>query len=70
MTIAEELDLPLDKVNVTLADARPELVWNQITGGSNTMHSIFTPVRMAAAIARGALLEARGAGAGRPRCRS
>jgi len=58
MTIAEEMDLPLDKVNVTLADARPELVWNQITGGSNTMHSIFTPVRVAAAIARGALLEA------------
>ena len=58
MTIAEEMDLPLDKVNVTLADARPELVWNQITGGSNTMHSIFTPVRVAAAIARGALLQA------------
>src|SRR3954452_5397693 len=58
MTIAEELDLPVSKVNVTLADARPELVWNQITGGSNTMHSIFTPVRVAAAIARGALLEA------------
>jgi len=58
MTIAEELDLPVGKVNVTLADARPELVWNQITGGSNTMHSIFTPVRVAAAIARGALLEA------------
>jgi isoquinoline 1-oxidoreductase subunit beta len=58
MTIAEELDLPVGKVNVTLADARPELIWNQITGGSNTMHSIFTPVRVAAAIARGALLEA------------
>jgi isoquinoline 1-oxidoreductase subunit beta len=58
MTIAEEMDLPLSKVNVTLADARPELIWNQITGGSNTMHAIFTPVRVAAAIARGALLEA------------
>jgi len=34
------------------------LIWNQITGGSNTMHSIFTPVRMAAAVARGALLQA------------
>ena len=61
MTIAEEMDLPLEKVNVTLADARPELIWNQITGGSNTMHSIFTPVRVAAAIARGALLAGRGA---------
>ena len=43
---------------MTLADARPELIWNQITGGSNTMHSIYTPVRVAAAIARGALLKA------------
>jgi isoquinoline 1-oxidoreductase beta subunit len=58
MTIAEEMDLPLEKVSVTLADARPELVWNQITGGSNTMHAMFTPVRVAAAIARGQLLQA------------
>ena len=27
------------------ADARPELVFNQLTGGSNSMHSIYTPVR-------------------------
>ena len=53
MTIADEMDVPLDKVKVTLADARPELVWNQLTGGSNSMHSIYTPVRVAAAIARG-----------------
>ena len=58
MIIADELDLPVDKVEVTLADARPELVWNQVTGGSNTIHSIYTPVRVAAAIARGQLLEA------------
>jgi isoquinoline 1-oxidoreductase subunit beta len=58
MTIAEEMDLSVAKVKVTLADARPELIWNQITGGSNTMHSIFTPVRVAASIARGALLQA------------
>ena len=56
--IAEELDLPLDKVHVTLAPARPELIWNQLTGGSNTTVSTFTPVRVAAAIAKGALLEA------------
>jgi isoquinoline 1-oxidoreductase subunit beta len=55
MTIADEMGLPIDKVNVTLADARPELIWNQLTGGSNSMHSIFTPVRMAAATARGQL---------------
>jgi isoquinoline 1-oxidoreductase beta subunit len=58
MTIADELDMPISRVNVTLADARPELIWNQITGGSNTMHAIFTPVRVAAAVARGALLRA------------
>jgi isoquinoline 1-oxidoreductase beta subunit len=58
MTIADEMDVRLEKVNVTLADARPELIWNQLTGGSNTMHAIFTPVRVAAAIARGRLLEA------------
>ena len=67
MMIAEELDLPVDKVTVTLADARPELVWNQLTGGSNTMHSIYTPVRVAAAIARGALLEAAAIELGRDR---
>ena len=59
MTIADEIDLPLDKVKVTLADARPELVWNQLTGGSNTMHSIYTPVRVAAAIARGSCCRPR-----------
>jgi isoquinoline 1-oxidoreductase beta subunit len=58
MTIADEIGLPLDKVKVTLADARPELNWNQLTGGSNTMHSIFYPVRAAAAIAKGQLLAA------------
>ncbi len=58
MTIADEMGLRLDQVRIALADARPELVWNQFTGGSNSMHSLFTPVRIAAAIARGALLDA------------
>ena len=58
MLIAEELELPLDRVRVTLADARPELVWNQLTGGSNTTISTYTPVRVAAAVAKQALLEA------------
>ncbi len=66
MTIADEMDISVDKVNVTLADARPELVWNQLTGGSNTMHSIFTPVRVAAAIARGQLLQAASIALGNP----
>jgi isoquinoline 1-oxidoreductase beta subunit len=52
MMIAEEMDLPLDKVRVTLADARPELQMNQLTGGSNSMRSIYLPVRTAAAVAR------------------
>jgi isoquinoline 1-oxidoreductase beta subunit len=58
MLIAEELDLPLDKVHVSLADARPELLFNQLTGGSNTTISTYTPIRVAAAIARGRLLHA------------
>jgi isoquinoline 1-oxidoreductase beta subunit len=58
MVIADELDLPLDKVKVTLAPARPERLYNQLTGGSNTIHAIYEPLRLAAAIARGALLSA------------
>ncbi|MGJ7414809.1 molybdopterin cofactor-binding domain-containing protein [Streptomyces cinereoruber] len=58
MLVAEELDLPLDKVRVTLADARPELLFNQLTGGSNTTVSTYTPLRVAAAVARGRLLHA------------
>jgi isoquinoline 1-oxidoreductase beta subunit len=66
MTIADEIGMPLDKVHVTLADARPELVWNQITAGSNSMHAIFTPVRVAAAIARERLIEAAAVFLGEP----
>ncbi|GAB2677952.1 molybdopterin-dependent oxidoreductase [Saccharopolyspora gloriosae] len=66
MIIAEELDLPVEKVDVTLADARPELMFNQFTGGSNTAISIYTPVRVAAAIARGRLLQAASAQLGEP----
>ncbi|MFE2015754.1 molybdopterin cofactor-binding domain-containing protein [Streptomyces sp. NPDC059491] len=58
MIVAEELDLPLDKVEVTLADARPELLFNQLTGGSNTTYATYTPIRVAAAVARGRLLHA------------
>ncbi|QFG24497.1 molybdopterin cofactor-binding domain-containing protein [Actinomadura sp. WMMB 499] len=52
MLIAEELDLPLEKVAVTLSDARPELLFNQFTGGSTSVRSLYGPVRTAAAIAR------------------
>ena len=34
MVIADELDVALDKVVITLADAKPELQFNQFTGGS------------------------------------
>jgi len=61
MTIADEMGVTLEKVHVTLADARPELLFNQLTGGSNSMHSMFTPVRVAAAIASGRLLAVAGA---------
>lgn len=58
MLIADELDLPIERVHMTLAPARPELLFNQLTGGSNSMISLYTPVRVAAAIARKSLLDA------------
>ncbi len=58
MILAEELDLPVEKVHVTLADARPELLFNQFTAGSNTTPSTYTPFRVAAALARQQLLKA------------
>ncbi|MFI1105519.1 molybdopterin cofactor-binding domain-containing protein [Streptomyces melanogenes] len=61
MLIAEELDLPLDRIRVSLADARPELLFNQMTGASNTTISTYTPIRVAAATARARLVEAAAA---------
>jgi isoquinoline 1-oxidoreductase beta subunit len=58
MLIAEEMDVPIEKVRVGHAPARPELHWNQLTGGSNSLRSQYYPVRVAAAIAKGALLRA------------
>ncbi|SDM66551.1 molybdopterin cofactor-binding domain-containing protein [Allokutzneria albata] len=58
MLIAEELDLPVDRIKVTLADSRPELLFNQLTAASNTTISTYTPIRVAAAVARGRLLAA------------
>ncbi|GAA3565421.1 molybdopterin-dependent oxidoreductase [Amycolatopsis ultiminotia] len=66
MMIAEELDLPLSHVDITLADARPELLMNQLTGGSNSMRSIFLPVRTASAVARSRLVAAAAARWGVP----
>ena len=61
MIIAEEMNLDPDQVVVTLADARPELVFNQLTGGSSTTFSTYTPIRVAAALAQGRLLDAAAA---------
>ncbi|MGZ4463954.1 MAG: molybdopterin cofactor-binding domain-containing protein [Nocardioides sp.] len=58
MLVAEELELPVERVHVTLAPARPELQFNQLTGGSNTTISTYTPIRVAAAVAKQALLDA------------
>jgi isoquinoline 1-oxidoreductase beta subunit len=66
MMIAEELDLPVEKVHVTLADARPELLMNQLTGGSNSVRSIHVPVRTASAIARAQLVRTAAAQWGVP----
>ncbi len=41
-----------------LDDARPELLWNQLTGGSNSVHALYTPMRTVAAAARARLVTA------------
>ncbi|MGC9670487.1 molybdopterin cofactor-binding domain-containing protein [Planosporangium sp. 12N6] len=58
MLVAEELDIPLAKVRVTLSDARSELLMNQLTGSSNTIRSVYGPVRDTAALARARLVAA------------
>jgi isoquinoline 1-oxidoreductase subunit beta len=52
MMIAEYMDLEMDQVTVTLADARPELIFNQLTGGSNSMRSQYGPTCAAAQLAK------------------
>jgi isoquinoline 1-oxidoreductase beta subunit len=58
MVIAEEMGIPVESVRIRQADARPELLFNQLTGGSNSMYTIYEPVRVAAAVARQRLLQA------------
>ncbi|MDQ3153465.1 MAG: molybdopterin-dependent oxidoreductase [Actinomycetota bacterium] len=58
MVIAEELDVPLDAVEVPLSDARPELLYNMLTGGSCAMRALIPPVRSMAAAARAQLVAA------------
>jgi isoquinoline 1-oxidoreductase beta subunit len=61
MLVAEEMDMPLEMVDVVLSDARPELLFNQLTGGSNTIRSLYDPIRSAAATARARMVAAAGA---------
>ncbi|QPP06591.1 xanthine dehydrogenase family protein molybdopterin-binding subunit [Streptomyces bathyalis] len=56
MLVAEEMDTPLENVRVQLDDARPELLFNQLTGGSNSIRSLYGPIRHTAAAARGRMV--------------
>lgn len=58
MMVAEELDVSIDMVDVPLSDARPELVFNQLTGGSSSVRSLDLALPLLAATARARLLAA------------
>ena len=58
MMVAEELDVPLAMVDVTAADARPELMFNQISGGSAAVRCFDAALPLIAATARARLLAA------------
>jgi isoquinoline 1-oxidoreductase beta subunit len=55
---AEELGARLADVDARLEDARPELLFNQLTGGSNSVHSLYEPLRTVAAATRARLVTA------------
>ncbi|WP_445287056.1 molybdopterin cofactor-binding domain-containing protein [Variovorax atrisoli] len=40
MMLADKLRLPLSAIEVASADASPELIWNQLTGGSSSVRSL------------------------------
>src|SRR4051794_14707671 len=58
MVAAEELDARLDRGGVVLDDARPELLFNHLTGGSTPAHALYEPMRVVAAAARARLVTA------------
>jgi isoquinoline 1-oxidoreductase beta subunit len=58
MLIADEMSIPLTSVHMHLQPATPALLFNQITGGSNSVRSLYTPVRTVAAAAKGRLTAA------------
>jgi isoquinoline 1-oxidoreductase beta subunit len=61
MLLAEELDLPLSMVDVPAADAQPELVFNQISGGSAGVRTFDQAMPLLAAALRFRLLSAAAA---------
>ncbi|MGH3939983.1 MAG: molybdopterin cofactor-binding domain-containing protein [Pseudonocardiaceae bacterium] len=56
MLVAEEMGARLSDVDVVLSDARPDLLFNQLTGASVSTRELFNPVRLTAAGARLRLL--------------
>ncbi|MBI5279103.1 MAG: molybdopterin-dependent oxidoreductase [Burkholderiales bacterium] len=56
MMVAEELDVPLTMVDVTSADARPELMYNQVSGGSAAVRCFDAALPLMAAALRARLL--------------
>ena len=58
MLLAEELDLPMSAVEVTCADARPELLFNQLTAGSASVRAFYDPLRVLGATARARMVAA------------
>lgn len=56
MLVAEEMGAKLSDVDVVLADARPELRFNQLTAASVSTRELFSPVRLTASEARLRLL--------------
>ncbi len=58
MMVAEEFDVPWSAVLVTASDARPELLFNQVTGGSSAVRCFHAALPLLAAAARARLLAA------------
>ncbi|MFD5918472.1 molybdopterin cofactor-binding domain-containing protein [Kitasatospora sp. NPDC058201] len=58
MLVAEELDARLGDVDIPLSDGRPDLLFGQLTGASNSVRTLYDPVRAVAAAARARLVTA------------
>lgn len=58
MLLADNLDVPLDNIDVALSKAEPRRGAGQITGGSHSTRSLWDPVRVVAAQMKGRLVTA------------